>query len=355
MKETAWESPLLVKAIWGKQGCILCLLINTNLPWTARKQNFAGENDQKELEEEMKENSSCQALPLIPTMPRMTNTIATRNISFYFSSSNPPAGVRRTDRSPCWSWTLLPARGPRKLQRSGRLCMNPSESAGLEFRFFPTLLPLSGHKPVLLDKTIRSSDHKAVLAMLFFSPLFHSSNFYRVRYLWWAGWYFLQKLDELILNFCMFLHRKTPTIIYRQLCQNGNYGFRPTHLLACDPLNVGSLQMPFKDMWLSPTLWCLQGRLQLPPSAKGSTVRLLHRNQHRQGLPQPVRKLSSCIREVLDARKGHPRKMFYTRIPTSVVIVNYGMSLCENDTTENILTPQRACICGATLKLLILF
>lgn len=44
----------------------------------------------------MKENSSCQALPLIPTMPRMTNVIATRNISFYFSS-NPPAGVRRTD------------------------------------------------------------------------------------------------------------------------------------------------------------------------------------------------------------------------------------------------------------------
>lgn len=51
MKGTAWESLLLVKAIWGKQGCILCLLINTNLPWTAQTQNFAGENDQKELEE----------------------------------------------------------------------------------------------------------------------------------------------------------------------------------------------------------------------------------------------------------------------------------------------------------------
>lgn len=172
MKETAWESLLLVKAIWGKQGCILCLLINTNLPWTAQKQNLAGENDQKELEEEMKENSSCQALALIPTMPRMTNTIATRNTSFYFSSSNPPAGVRRTDRSPCWPRTLPPAQGPRKLQRSGHLCMNPSGSAGLEFHSFPTLLPLSGHKPVLLDETIRSSDYKTILAMLFCGFLF---------------------------------------------------------------------------------------------------------------------------------------------------------------------------------------
>lgn len=47
------------------------MLINTNLP--AQAQNFARENDQKELEEEMKEQSSCQALPLIPTMPRMTD------------------------------------------------------------------------------------------------------------------------------------------------------------------------------------------------------------------------------------------------------------------------------------------
>ena len=306
MKETAWELLFLVKAIWGKQGCILCLLINTDLPWTVRKQNFAGENDQKELEEEMKENSSCQALPLIPTMPRMTNTIATRNISFYFSSSNPPAGVRRTHRSPCWSWMLLPARGPRELQRSGHLCMNPSASSGREFHFFPTLLPLSGHKPVLLDEMTGSSDYKTIPAMLFFSPLFHSSNFYRVHYLWWAGWYFLQKLNELILNFRIFLHRKIPTIIYRQLCQNGNYGFRPAHLLACDPLNVWSLHMPFKDTWLSPTLWCLQGCLQLPHSAKGSMVRLLHWNQHRQALLQPVCQLASCIREVLDARKDTP-------------------------------------------------
>lgn len=152
MKETAWELLLLVKAIRGKQGCILPLLINTNLPWTARKQNLAWENDQKGLQEEMKENRSCQALPLIPTMPRMTDSIATRNISFYFSPSNPPADVRRTDRSPCWSWTLLPARGPRKLQRGGHLWMNPSGSAGLVFHFFPTLLALSGHKPVLLDE-----------------------------------------------------------------------------------------------------------------------------------------------------------------------------------------------------------
>lgn len=63
MKETAWESPLLVEAIWGKQGCILCLLVNTILPWIARKQNFAGENVQNELEEEMKENSSTSPYP----------------------------------------------------------------------------------------------------------------------------------------------------------------------------------------------------------------------------------------------------------------------------------------------------
>lgn len=98
--------------------------------------------------------------------------------------------------------------------------------------------------------------------MLFLGPLFRSSDFYWARYLWWAGWYSLQKPVELILNFCMFLHRKTPTIIYRQLCQNGNDGFRPARLLACDALNAGSLQMPFKDAWLSPTLRCPRGRLQ---------------------------------------------------------------------------------------------
>lgn len=93
MKGTAWESLLLVEA----EVSILCLLKNTHLPWTTQNQNFAGENDQKELDEEMKESSSYQALPLIPTMPRMTNTIATRIISFYLSSLI-PAGVRRTDR-----------------------------------------------------------------------------------------------------------------------------------------------------------------------------------------------------------------------------------------------------------------
>lgn len=191
------------------------------------------------------------------------------------------------------------------LRSSGHLCMNPSGLSGLEFYFFPTLLPLSGHKPVLLDETIRSSDYKTTLAILFSGPLFRSGNFYWVYYLWWAGWYFLQKLDELILNFCMFLQRKT-TIIYRQLCQNGYYGFKPAYLLACDPLHAGSLQMPFKDTWLSLTLWCLQGRLQLPHAAKGSTVRVLHGNQHRQGLLRPVCKLTSCNQEVPDARKDTP-------------------------------------------------
>lgn len=191
------------------------------------------------------------------------------------------------------------------LRSSGHLCMNPSGLSGLEFYFFPTLLPLSGHKPILLDETIRSSDYKTTLAILFSGPLFRSGNFYWVYYLWWAGWYFLQKLDELILNFCMFLQRKT-TIIYRQLCQNGYYGFKPAYLLACDPLHAGSLQMPFKDTWLSLTLWCLQGRLQLPHAAKGSTVRVLHGNQHRQGLLRPVCKLTSCNQEVPDARKDTP-------------------------------------------------
>lgn len=79
IQETAWESLLLGKAVWGKQGCTLCLLINTNLP--AQTQNFAGENDQKELEEEMKEQSSCQALPSSPPCQECL-AIATRNISF---------------------------------------------------------------------------------------------------------------------------------------------------------------------------------------------------------------------------------------------------------------------------------
>lgn len=184
--------------------------------------------------------------------------------------------------------------------------MNPSGSAGLEFHFFPTLLPLSGHKPVLLDETMRSSDYKTILAMLFLGPLFRSSNFYQVHYLWWAGWHFLQKRVELILNFCMFLHRKTPTLIYRQLCQSGNYGFRPTHLLACDPLSAGSLQMPFKDTWLSATLGCLQGRLQLPRSAEASMVGLSHRNQRRQGSPPTPRTPASCTRGVLGAGKDTP-------------------------------------------------
>lgn len=85
MQETAWESLLLGKAIWGKQDCTLCLLINTNLP--AQAQNFAGENDHKELEEEMKEQSSCQALPLIPTMPRMPD-YCHKEKQFLFSSSS---------------------------------------------------------------------------------------------------------------------------------------------------------------------------------------------------------------------------------------------------------------------------
>lgn len=170
-----------------------------------------------------KKTVAARHFPLSPPCQEWPILFATRNISSYFSSSNPPAGVRRTDRSPCSSRTLLPARGPAKPRRSGHLCTNPSGSAGLEFQFFPAPLPLPGHKPVLLDESVRSSDYKAIPAMLFFRLLFHSSNFYWVHYFWWAGWYFLQKWDESILNFCMFLYRKTLTIIYRQLCQNGNF------------------------------------------------------------------------------------------------------------------------------------
>lgn len=60
--------------------------------------------------------------------------------------------------------------------------------------------------------------NKTTLAMLFLGPHFHSSDFYWVHYLYWAGRNYLQKRVQLILNFCMFPHRKTPTIIYRQLC-----------------------------------------------------------------------------------------------------------------------------------------
>lgn len=71
-------------------------------------------------------------------------------------------------------------RGAGKLGNRGHLCINPPGLAGLEFHFFPTLLPLTGHKPVLLGQASRSCDHK-ILATLFFSPLLHSSNFYRER------------------------------------------------------------------------------------------------------------------------------------------------------------------------------
>ena len=129
----------------------------------------------------MKENGSCQALPLLPTTARTTDTPATRNISFYLSPPDPPAGVGRTDRPPC-DHKRCCQHSPRKRHRSGHLCTNPSGSAGLKFHFFPTLHPCSGPKPVLLDETIGNRD-KTVLATLFFGPLFHSSNFYCVHYL----------------------------------------------------------------------------------------------------------------------------------------------------------------------------
>lgn len=107
IQETAWESLLLGKAIWGKQGCILCLLINTNLPTQA--QNFAGENDQKiikkkrvgrrdERAEQLPGNSSHSLQEWL--------TIATRNSSFCSPAVHPqlmPAA--QTDHPGEHEWT----------------------------------------------------------------------------------------------------------------------------------------------------------------------------------------------------------------------------------------------------------
>lgn len=113
----------------------------------------------------MKEQSSCQALPLIPSTPRMTD-YGHKEYQLLFSSSSIPADARGTDRAPrAQGW-----------EQGGHLCINPSALARLEFHFFPALLPLTGHKPVLLGQASRSSDYE-ILATFFSSPLFHSKQF----------------------------------------------------------------------------------------------------------------------------------------------------------------------------------
>lgn len=133
--------------------------------------------------------------------------------------------------------------------------------------------------------------------LLLFSPLPFStqSSFYGVHDLWWAGWCFLQKFDKLILNFITFLHRKTPTITHRQLCQSGSCSSSPTHLSVWDPLCAGSLWVPFKDKWLSPSLWCLHGACSSDSSTASVQAPILH--------PWG----SGC-------RERHPRRISYTKI-----------------------------------------
>lgn len=172
IQETAWESLLLGKAIWGKQGCILCLLINTNLPTQA--QNFAGENDQKnnkkrELEEEMKEQSSCQAIPLFPSK---NDWLLPQWIAAFVLQQFIPSWCQRHRQ------ITLVSTNERQAGSRGHLCTNPSPLAGLQSHFFPALLPLPGHKPVLLGQASRSSGYNGyILASLFLLSPFALKQF----------------------------------------------------------------------------------------------------------------------------------------------------------------------------------
>lgn len=202
MKGTAWELLFLVKDIWSKQGCILWLLINADLSWCAWKQSY------EKWSKRTRRNQRKWQLPGIPLNPTRAGTMttaATRIASFCFSPPTPQ--WMSEGRSPCDHQCYR--HGAWRGCRSRHLCLNSLGSEGLGFHFSPTLLPLSGYKPVLSDETIRNSHYKTIFAMLVLGPHFHSSDFYWVPCLWWAGWYILQKLVLFILKFCMFLHRKT--------------------------------------------------------------------------------------------------------------------------------------------------
>lgn len=197
----------------------------------------------------MKEQSSCQAIPLIPSK---NDWLLPQGIAAFVLQQFIPSWCQR--------------------HRQITLVSTNERQAGSIFA------PIHHHwqacNPISFQLCFLSQDTNlsfwarpagAVVIMVIFwllfsfSPLLHSSSFYGVHDLWWAGWCFVQKFNKLILNCSMFLHRTTPIIIHRQLCQSGSYSSRPTHLLAWDPLRAGSLWIYFKDTWLSPTLWCFHG------------------------------------------------------------------------------------------------
>lgn len=328
MKGTAWELLLLVEDIWGKQGCILCLLIKTDLPWRAWKQSCR-RSDQKEPEGEIKENGSCQAFPLAPPgqerrllLPRGTPAcIFHRLLPSWCRKDRPSPCDHRCYQHGAW-WGC----------RSRHLCPNSLGSVGLGFHFSPTLLPLSGYKPVLLDETMRNSHYKTIFAMLVLDPHFHSSNFYWVSYLWWAGWYFLQKLVQFILKFCMFLHRKAYTMIYRQL------GHNQTMLQTCSFVSVRftpcrSPRMPFNDMWLHEVtgsflvlLWAAWSATSTKPSL-GKDYKSQHADSH-----------PASLRFWMQEKTKHKHALH--KDTSWGIIVSYSMPLCEEDTTEINLTPN---------------
>lgn len=95
MKGTAWELLLLVKDIWSKQGCILWLLINADLPWCAWKQSY-GRSDQKEPGE-IKENGSCQAFHLTPPGQEQWPLLPRGMPAFVFHHLL-PSGCQKDDR-----------------------------------------------------------------------------------------------------------------------------------------------------------------------------------------------------------------------------------------------------------------
>lgn len=159
-------------------------------------------------------------IPLYPAMAGMTNTAATRSISFYFSLSNPPADVRRTDRSPCACEHCYQHGAPGSRSKVDIFAWIHQDLWGWNFISFQLYFLSQDTNLSFWTRPSGTAINKTTPAMLFLGPHFHSSDFYWVHYLCWAGWNFLQKQVQSILNFCFFPHRKTPTIIYRQLCHN---------------------------------------------------------------------------------------------------------------------------------------
>lgn len=199
----------------------------------------------------MKEQSSCQALPLIPTTPRMTD-YCHKEYQLLFSSSSSPADARGTDRSPWRARTALPARGPASWGAGDTSAPIHQDWQGWNSISFQ-LCFLS--QDTNLSFWARPAGAVIIRFLLRFSSVPFSTQAIFTENATCDGLgdaFYRNSTNN--LQFHMFLHRNTPTIIHRQLCQSGSYGSRPTHLLAWDPLRAGSLWMPFKDTWLSPTL-----------------------------------------------------------------------------------------------------